>query len=406
MVAGVDYKRALDVMRDHITHVHVKDCYEINGKMDIVWIGSGVIDYRWVLAELAKIGYDGDFALEYEMNVEPPPSPWASGWTGSRSSSRGRRSSHKPGRLRCHRGRLKMHRSLPLGGAAWLHRRVTMGWESLRRLFPLAAVILAVTTAAAPGPSPRPGSTPRRNRLPGSTPPPSTVTPLPNAPPSVSATPVAHATPDAGFARALAPQLQGSYRSGASDDEVVALASAAVRRYFGVEPGRVYAAGGGALLLVTAYPKVGETWTYVSYLFWRDSAGSVQFQAIDPNLDQSRTVGWLFAMPPQELRMSLWPAPEMAVIPNNGLMGQDYGGGFALLRLEHGMWRVTWSYQEAAGAGLWGTRGAEARFVGIAPDVMLLGSVPEAEPAPRFFNESLHHAYQQQFMSLSAAPGR
>ncbi|MHB0877989.1 MAG: sugar phosphate isomerase/epimerase family protein [Anaerolineae bacterium] len=71
MMAGVEYRRALDVMRDCITHVHIKDCYEIDGKMSTVWIGTGGIDFRWVLDELDAIGYDGDYALEYEMDVEP-----------------------------------------------------------------------------------------------------------------------------------------------------------------------------------------------------------------------------------------------------------------------------------------------------------------------------------------------
>jgi sugar phosphate isomerase/epimerase len=70
--AGVDYRRAFDVMKDHITHVHVKDGYEIEGKMRTVWLGTGVIDCRWVVASLEGIGYDGDFALEYEVHVEAP----------------------------------------------------------------------------------------------------------------------------------------------------------------------------------------------------------------------------------------------------------------------------------------------------------------------------------------------
>ena len=70
--AGVDYKRAFEVMKGHITHVHCKDCYEINGKMERVWLGTGKIDYRWVISGLDGVGYDGDFALEYEVDVEPP----------------------------------------------------------------------------------------------------------------------------------------------------------------------------------------------------------------------------------------------------------------------------------------------------------------------------------------------
>jgi len=72
MLAGVEYKRAFEVMRDYITHVHIKDCYEIDGKMRPVWLGTGVIDCRWVVNSLDSAGYQGDFALEYEMDIEPP----------------------------------------------------------------------------------------------------------------------------------------------------------------------------------------------------------------------------------------------------------------------------------------------------------------------------------------------
>ena len=70
--AGVDYKRAFDVMREYITHVHIKDTYEIDGKMRTVWLGTGAIDFRWVVASVEGTGYDGDYALEYEVHVEPP----------------------------------------------------------------------------------------------------------------------------------------------------------------------------------------------------------------------------------------------------------------------------------------------------------------------------------------------
>jgi sugar phosphate isomerase/epimerase len=70
--ADVDYRWAFDVMREYITHVHIKDTYEIDGKMRTVWLGTGVIDFRWVVSSLEGIGYDGDYALEYEVHVEPP----------------------------------------------------------------------------------------------------------------------------------------------------------------------------------------------------------------------------------------------------------------------------------------------------------------------------------------------
>ena len=72
--AGVDYKRAFDVMREHITHVHIKDTYRMEDRMRTVWLGTGVIDFRWVVASVESLGYEGEYALEYEVHVEPPES--------------------------------------------------------------------------------------------------------------------------------------------------------------------------------------------------------------------------------------------------------------------------------------------------------------------------------------------
>ena len=63
---------AFDVMREYITHVHIKDTYQIGDRMRTVWLGTGVIDFRWVVASMEGMDYDGDYALEYEVHVEPP----------------------------------------------------------------------------------------------------------------------------------------------------------------------------------------------------------------------------------------------------------------------------------------------------------------------------------------------
>jgi len=70
--AGVDYKAGFEVMRDYIRHVHIKDAYLIDGKMRTVWLGTGVVDFRWVVASMESLGYEGDYALEYEVHVEAP----------------------------------------------------------------------------------------------------------------------------------------------------------------------------------------------------------------------------------------------------------------------------------------------------------------------------------------------
>lgn len=72
MLGGVDYKEAFECFKDHIVHLHVKDCAEVNGKRVSVHLGEGMIDYGWVLEKLAGIGYAGDYALEYELcEIEP-----------------------------------------------------------------------------------------------------------------------------------------------------------------------------------------------------------------------------------------------------------------------------------------------------------------------------------------------
>ena len=70
---GVDYKLAWSIFKEHVTHVHLKDGrVAADGKWQRVHLGEGEIDARWLLDELAKHGYDGDIAVEYEINdLEP-----------------------------------------------------------------------------------------------------------------------------------------------------------------------------------------------------------------------------------------------------------------------------------------------------------------------------------------------
>ena len=62
-----DYQEALEIMKEHIVHCHFKDWAPDKG---YVMLGEGVIDFRWILDKLDAVGYNGDFALEYEL-----PSP-------------------------------------------------------------------------------------------------------------------------------------------------------------------------------------------------------------------------------------------------------------------------------------------------------------------------------------------
>jgi sugar phosphate isomerase/epimerase len=71
--AGYDYRKALEIMRDHIIHVHFKDGRLVPEKRNYVptLMGEGEFDFAWVLNRLDQIGYEGEFGLEYEVEEVP-----------------------------------------------------------------------------------------------------------------------------------------------------------------------------------------------------------------------------------------------------------------------------------------------------------------------------------------------
>lgn len=71
MSAGVDYRAALDVMKDHIVHVHFKDVKRTPNGPERVMLGEGDIDFPDEIRRLAAIGYDGDIAVEFELKTVP-----------------------------------------------------------------------------------------------------------------------------------------------------------------------------------------------------------------------------------------------------------------------------------------------------------------------------------------------
>lgn len=70
---GVDYRSAFDTLAPYIVHVHVKDGRrKADGSFERVHLGDGEVDPVWVVAALEGIGYEGDYALEYEIpEIEP-----------------------------------------------------------------------------------------------------------------------------------------------------------------------------------------------------------------------------------------------------------------------------------------------------------------------------------------------
>jgi sugar phosphate isomerase/epimerase len=73
MAADEDYQEAFEVFRDHIVHVHIKDgSYDADGKWQRTMLGDGVLDLQWIWDRVESTGYDGDYALEFEVgNIEP-----------------------------------------------------------------------------------------------------------------------------------------------------------------------------------------------------------------------------------------------------------------------------------------------------------------------------------------------
>jgi len=70
--AGVDYREAFDLFSDWIVHVHIKDGRRTEDGFERVHLGEGEVDAQWVVTALEGIGYEGDYALEYEIpDIEP-----------------------------------------------------------------------------------------------------------------------------------------------------------------------------------------------------------------------------------------------------------------------------------------------------------------------------------------------
>jgi sugar phosphate isomerase/epimerase len=72
MHGGVDYKQAFEVFHEHIVHIHVKDGKVGPDGFARTHLGEGDIDYAWVIQAMTSLGYDGTYALEYEIcDIEP-----------------------------------------------------------------------------------------------------------------------------------------------------------------------------------------------------------------------------------------------------------------------------------------------------------------------------------------------
>jgi len=71
MANGTDYRSALQTMKDHVVHCHFKDGKTVGDKYEMQHFGEGVIDFPWIVEQLDANGYEGEYALEFEMH-DPP----------------------------------------------------------------------------------------------------------------------------------------------------------------------------------------------------------------------------------------------------------------------------------------------------------------------------------------------
>ena len=80
MHAGVCYREAFDAFKDWITHVHIKDGHVVDGKFSRTMLGDGDVDVAWCIEKLEGSGYEGDYALEYEVCDMVPIEEGLSQW--------------------------------------------------------------------------------------------------------------------------------------------------------------------------------------------------------------------------------------------------------------------------------------------------------------------------------------
>jgi len=69
---GTDDKKALLAMKDHVLHIHVKDCRRVGDGYEMQHFGEGTIDFPWIMEQLDAAGYEGDIATEFELHDMGP----------------------------------------------------------------------------------------------------------------------------------------------------------------------------------------------------------------------------------------------------------------------------------------------------------------------------------------------
>lgn len=81
MSAGTEYHYALGVLHKNVVHAHFKLGKGRPGAMELTMPEENEIDYPWIVGTLDRLGYQGDYALEYEYKGEPAETALAKWYT-------------------------------------------------------------------------------------------------------------------------------------------------------------------------------------------------------------------------------------------------------------------------------------------------------------------------------------
>ena len=66
-----DWEITLEVQKDLIAYVHVKDFLIRDGERHACNVGEGIVPWREILPRLVEMGYDGPLCFEYEKKWHP-----------------------------------------------------------------------------------------------------------------------------------------------------------------------------------------------------------------------------------------------------------------------------------------------------------------------------------------------
>jgi len=69
---GYDAAQAIEELREHVLHVHLKDVRAIGEPHDTCPWGEGIVDIEACVRALQRIGYDGALTIEHEPEDHDP----------------------------------------------------------------------------------------------------------------------------------------------------------------------------------------------------------------------------------------------------------------------------------------------------------------------------------------------